>query len=603
MASPICEVKDGAAAYVSTTDGVNVTPGNTIVIHLASSADVDSWGIECLTTDDLSDAAAINAALVIDAAAKTATFTAPVEGRAYRFRSQVGSGSYGLGRDRNNVAQPTFTTTFGVYTLVSSNRVHALDETLESGAAGWAADINAIIRAGGGGGSASVGAEGDPQLSDGAGGLTAVTIAGNAGKALVVNPTEDGMVLEELAELPLALTNIDPDGDDDDVLTLVAGVPTWQAPAVPSDDLTEEVNAWTPPTATADEAIVSVAKYGTAANTTPFAAVTFVHEDETAADYVATVLARDATGHNFRLDLRAAYESTDATFTDIGAPATAEPLAANPGTWAAVFSRSGSDVRVWLTLAADVRWSVLAKAQIVSLDSSPAAFDLDSLAWSGNWKLAYAGSPWTDSVSTGGTSGSRTITEATNPPTAGQALGGLNSAVFDGSNDELVTTNLGTTLCTAAAGTICLLYYVTNSDLVASSGGSVGDAFGDKGMIADAGAFNFAISINSTGPRIFAYDGGNKGIQYTGGTATGWHLLQIKWDGTTLHMRVDSGAWSTTACGNLFIGTAWKLGEGCSGVHRFKGAYREFRTAPTAFSNGTLDNVKSGFNSKYALSL
>jgi|GEM_PF-4494422 len=145
MASPACEVKNGAAAYVATTGGVNITPGATVIIRLASQADVDVWAISCLTTDEGSDPATVNASLVIDSALKTATFTAPAAGKAYRFQSKVGN--VALGRDRNNVEQPSFTTTFVLYTTVDGERVHALDETTEGNTlAGWGADFNALVR-------------------------------------------------------------------------------------------------------------------------------------------------------------------------------------------------------------------------------------------------------------------------------------------------------------------------------------------------------------------------------------------------------------------------------------------------------------------------
>jgi hypothetical protein len=143
MASPTCEVKDGAGAYASTIDGVDVTAEGTFVIRLESTADVDSWSIACLTTDELGSASTINAGLVIDSVAKTATGTAPVGGRALRFQSQVNGGI-----DRNGVRQPSYTTTLCIYTPVGGLRVHALDEKTEGNAvAGWGADINAIIRA------------------------------------------------------------------------------------------------------------------------------------------------------------------------------------------------------------------------------------------------------------------------------------------------------------------------------------------------------------------------------------------------------------------------------------------------------------------------
>lgn len=142
-ASPLCEVKNGAAAYASTTSGVDITVGATIVIRLASTVDVTAWSIECVTTDDTSDASAVTASLVIDSTLRTATFTAPAAGKAYRFRSRVNSGI-----DVNGIARPAYTTTFCVYTLTAAaRRVIAADETTEGDATfGWIKWINDLIR-------------------------------------------------------------------------------------------------------------------------------------------------------------------------------------------------------------------------------------------------------------------------------------------------------------------------------------------------------------------------------------------------------------------------------------------------------------------------
>src|SRR5687767_11240352 len=105
--SPLCEVKDGAGAYASAVGGVDVTPSNTITIRLISQVDVDAWSITCATTDDTSDADTVTASLTIDSTLKTATFTAPAAGKAYRFRSKVNGGV-----DRNGIARASYATTF-----------------------------------------------------------------------------------------------------------------------------------------------------------------------------------------------------------------------------------------------------------------------------------------------------------------------------------------------------------------------------------------------------------------------------------------------------------------------------------------------------------
>lgn len=142
--SPLCQVKEGAGAYQPTTNGVDVSDGSAITINLISSAGVSTWSIQCITTDELSVAATVNAGLTIDAVAKTCTFTAPTgDARTYRFQSIVNGG---IGPD--GTYQASYYATFCIYTLATGNRrVHATDETYESDATfGWVGDFNDLIR-------------------------------------------------------------------------------------------------------------------------------------------------------------------------------------------------------------------------------------------------------------------------------------------------------------------------------------------------------------------------------------------------------------------------------------------------------------------------
>jgi len=183
--SPLCQVKDGAAAYVPTTNGVTVGAGDTIVIQLISVAGVGSWSISCVYTDELSNAATVTAALTIDNLNKTATFTAPGSGRSYIFQSRVNGGV-----DINGVVQPSYTTTFGIYTLAAGgNRVIAANETTEGNATfGWVSALNPLIRSPGGAPAATTIAQGLVQLAGDLGGLgttasapTVANITGDAG--------------------------------------------------------------------------------------------------------------------------------------------------------------------------------------------------------------------------------------------------------------------------------------------------------------------------------------------------------------------------------------------------------------------------------------
>lgn len=127
---------------------------------LVSAAGVNFWGLLCVATDDSTTPAIINATLTINQSAHTFSFTAPPgTGSAAIFQSTVGVGpgsAQGYGTDANNVAQPSYTTTFKVNVKTAAGlRVLAANaqamppfgETVEQDATfGWANPVNAMIR-------------------------------------------------------------------------------------------------------------------------------------------------------------------------------------------------------------------------------------------------------------------------------------------------------------------------------------------------------------------------------------------------------------------------------------------------------------------------
>jgi hypothetical protein len=143
MPNPTCEVREGSGAYQSTTLGVDVSPAAAITIRLADQTDVNSWLIQCATTDETNNASTINAALVIDSATKTATFTSPGPGGTLRFHSVVNDGL-----DVNGIANDDLETTFCIYVpTVIGRRVIAADETTEGHPNfGWIEPLNRAIR-------------------------------------------------------------------------------------------------------------------------------------------------------------------------------------------------------------------------------------------------------------------------------------------------------------------------------------------------------------------------------------------------------------------------------------------------------------------------
>lgn len=150
MASPICQVKDGAGSYVGTTNGVDVTPGNTISIQLAPASipGVTNWFLQVIGTDETTTIPALVGVSnltneVTGGPTATVTFTMPVgNGKAIGIKSSVLA----------NVG-PSLDTTFGVYSLTDfSTRVGFVTETREGDTNfGWATKVNPLIRNGGSG--------------------------------------------------------------------------------------------------------------------------------------------------------------------------------------------------------------------------------------------------------------------------------------------------------------------------------------------------------------------------------------------------------------------------------------------------------------------
>jgi hypothetical protein len=131
----------------------DVAAGATVTGGLQSTAGARFFSLECVDTDETSDAATVDASISINQTTKTFSFTmTPGLGSAAKFVSQVGVN--GLGLDINGVYQPSYSTTFKVNVKAANGlRVLCTDElTEQNSAAGWVAVVNAAIRLASGGG-------------------------------------------------------------------------------------------------------------------------------------------------------------------------------------------------------------------------------------------------------------------------------------------------------------------------------------------------------------------------------------------------------------------------------------------------------------------
>ena len=80
--------------------------------------------------------------------------------------------------------------------------------------------------------------------------------------------------------------------------------------------------------------------------------------------------------------------------------------------------------------------------------------------------------------------------------------------------------------------------------------------------------------------------------------------MPVKWDGTTLSARVDSGSWSPTSAGSInYLTPTMVSGRDYSGATFFDGNILEIMTSDEALSDADFDTLKSYVNTRYGLSL
>lgn len=232
---------------------------------------------------------------------------------------------------------------------------------------------------------------------------------------------------------------------------------------------------------------------------------------------------------------------------------------------------------------------------IHSISGAPTAvFDPGTLSLSGWWRASYTGSPFVGRASAGG-SGSQNLTEATNPPAVGAALNGLTPADFDGINDVLG----GATLATfqgAAAWSLSLLLKI---DTIIATAAGEGQILSDT-----TGTFGVGTNTASNVILVEQYDVSWK--RHTAAISAGaYTLVQAKYDGTNLHLRTNSSAFTQLACGsNATLAGNLRVGASRAAFAKFfDGQIPELMLSQSAFSTAKFDDIKAYTNSRYGLSL
>lgn len=166
----------------------------------------------------------------------------------------------------------------------------------------------------------------------------------------------------------------------------------------------------------------------------------------------------------------------------------------------------------------------------------------------GWWPGSFTGSPWVGAASAG-SSGSRNLTEATNPPSTGSALNGFTPAVFDGVNDVLggaACSNFITTT-TFSFGVLVNFSALTTNDTA--------NYFLNHTLFGTVGTAEWAVYARANGGTglVGCATGPSNRVEVAlGGAGTGaWKYVQGKSDGATLSIRVSGGARATSAASTI----------------------------------------------------
>jgi hypothetical protein len=128
-----------------------------------------------------------------------------------------------------------------------------------------------------------------------------------------------------------------------------------------------------------------------------------------------------------------------------------------------------------------------------------------------------------------------------------------------------------------------------------------GNIYDDPCVYRDANA-DCVLSFTTDGFGVVAYDGGYKS-KYVACATGAYHLVRMRWNGSTLGLTLDSGSEQTVSCGTLAVLTGAALvGVGYAGGFLAMDLL-ELMMSATAISDDDFASIKDYVNARYGLSL
>lgn len=224
-------------------------------------------------------------------------------------------------------------------------------------------------------------------------------------------------------------------------------------------------------------------------------------------------------------------------------------------------------------------------------------FDPSTLSLTAWWE-DYTGSPPLVGKASLGSSGSHNLATQFLDPGNGAALNGHSTIGYAG----------GQALRNAADGTAA---FVSTTAYTISVLAKPISAFADTGNVFDAPAFigdsfrRIGASFSSAGFLAWHFDGTSWISVPAIACATGsYHSFQMRYDGTNITARLDSGAWQSQPAGNMDPTTQFfESGVNWAIANFLNADVASIIASNVHLSDANCDGIKSYYNSKYALHL
>lgn len=211
---------------------------------------------------------------------------------------------------------------------------------------------------------------------------------------------------------------------------------------------------------------------------------------------------------------------------------------------------------------------------------------------------SYAGSPWAGNASAG-TSGSRALTEATNPPAVGAALNGYTPADFNGTTHRLTSATAMTSCISATSGSMAALFF---ADTAATDAGA-GLYYNNPSLITDTVDGFAALEFSTGGLGFGSYNGASFDSARVPCAIGGWHLGMCRWSASKIEVRVDSTDWSTLPRSSTIGSGFLRVGTNQGAAKLFDGRIQESLTSQSRWSDDECYRIKSYINYRYGLAL